>query len=299
MLFHYKDSRGIITRRELSNFKDDGTYVRGFDLTTGGVKTFRKNRILSTFTDPDETDYLKIPVASAENTKRTRAQTSHPDYTFEICFTGFSKEQRPVLESRARDANLKVCKSVTVNLDFLCIGENAGPKKMAQAEDQGVTLMTADEFDALVNDGVLPEAYQPRDLFVLKAAKKNAKAVIDPAAYFADWVFKPKSVLWSAANVVKNNNQQYTLDPDAQDVREGDVFYFADENEGVQVIFAGDGFEVMHFKRKPEWWAQGYLITHDQLIDWLKLGQCPPKHCQISKNQSKSNIAQHQLYTTW
>ena len=70
----------------------------------------------------------------------------------EICFTGFSPLRRTELEIVAIKNNLKVVKSVTVSLDYLCVGGNAGPSKVEKAKKQKVTLITDLEFiDSMEN----------------------------------------------------------------------------------------------------------------------------------------------------
>lgn len=302
MLFHYQDSTGAITRRDVQNPKDDGIYIHGYDLTTKSHKTFRKDRILSEFTDNTDPQFLAI---SSSAGKINRITAAHADFLFEICFTGFPEAERKELSALAEKAKLKVCKSVTVNLHFLCAGATAGPKKMMQAEDKGTLIITKDEFLELVEHGVMPEGFQPRDKFILQDKKGNAHALIDPVAFFSDWKFKPKELLWGAASITPTSRlgsdwagrKLYAIDPELMGVQEGDVFYFGSEDEGIQVVFVGDGIEVMHFNKTPSWSATGYLVTQNQLIDWLKSGNSPPQHCQINKNQSKNKIAQFYEYT--
>ncbi len=71
--------------------------------------------------------------------------TPKPHVT-EICFTGFRKEEKEELEQKARSIGFNIAKSVTKKLDFLCIGETAGPSKLKKAKDQGVQIITPDEF---------------------------------------------------------------------------------------------------------------------------------------------------------
>ncbi len=302
LYFHYRDSKGLLSRRQLRNPSDDGFYLRGYDLESKGVKTFRKDRIICFF-DQACDEYLTVE-SVADHKPIYRAHAAHADYTFEICFTGFSDKEKKSLTQQATQANMKVVQSVTVRLNFLCIGPNAGYKKMLKAEEQGVILITTDEFFALVNDGVMPESYVPKDAHMVEEGHGGAKPVIDPAVFFADWIYPPKAVLWSAFGIIKterksrNGQYVYTYEPENALIQEGDVFYFdANQDAGLQVIYVGDGLEIMHFSRKAKWRALGYGITHAQLVDWLKLGQVPPDYCQIHRHQSKSQIAQFYEYS--
>lgn len=75
----------------------------------------------------------------------------------QICFTGFSPSEKSELSNIAEKANLEVVKSVTKNLSFLCIGDNAGPSKLQKARAQKVIIMRRAQFENLINTGELPE----------------------------------------------------------------------------------------------------------------------------------------------
>lgn len=74
----------------------------------------------------------------------------------EICFTGFSPTEKSLLTKFAEENNFHIAKSITVNLNFLCCGENAGPSKIKKAEEQNVILLNADEFRNLIETGEIP-----------------------------------------------------------------------------------------------------------------------------------------------
>ncbi|PAM95727.1 hypothetical protein B4N84_06415 [Flavobacterium sp. IR1] len=74
----------------------------------------------------------------------------------EICFTGFSPTEKITLIKIAEENNFHIAKSITVNLNFLCCGENAGPSKIKKAEEQKVVLLDVDEFRNLIETGEIP-----------------------------------------------------------------------------------------------------------------------------------------------
>jgi BRCT domain type II-containing protein len=74
----------------------------------------------------------------------------------EICFTGFSPTEKNTLTKIATINNFHIAKSITVNLNFLCCGENAGPSKMKKAEEQNVILLNSEEFYNLIETGEIP-----------------------------------------------------------------------------------------------------------------------------------------------
>jgi NAD-dependent DNA ligase len=70
-----------------------------------------------------------------------------------VCFTGFSATDKAYLTSLAESANLEVVGSVTKSLAFLCVGENAGPAKLAKAQEQGNHILSKEQFMHLLETG--------------------------------------------------------------------------------------------------------------------------------------------------
>jgi NAD-dependent DNA ligase len=64
----------------------------------------------------------------------------------EVCFTGFTDDQKAVLTESAIQAGFIVKDSVTKNLRVLVAGSNAGPSKLAKAEAQDCIITDATEF---------------------------------------------------------------------------------------------------------------------------------------------------------
>ena len=78
------------------------------------------------------------------------------DNRLQICFTGFEASRKEELSEIAESHNFKVVSSVTKNLDFLCGGDNAGPKKIEKAESQGVQFLNESQFLNLIETGEVP-----------------------------------------------------------------------------------------------------------------------------------------------
>lgn len=72
------------------------------------------------------------------------------DSRLQVCFTGFGTTKKQELIDLANINQFKVVSSVTKKLDFLCGGENAGPKKIEKAESQGVQFVSDVEFVNLI-----------------------------------------------------------------------------------------------------------------------------------------------------
>lgn len=71
----------------------------------------------------------------------------------QICFTGFSATEKAKLAALAYEAKLEVVGSVTKNLAFLCVDENAGPAKVSKAQEQGVHVLDQTQFMHLLETG--------------------------------------------------------------------------------------------------------------------------------------------------
>jgi NAD-dependent DNA ligase len=64
----------------------------------------------------------------------------------EVCFTGFTDDQKAVLTESAIQAGFTVKDSVTKSLRVLVAGSNAGPSKLATAEAQNCIITDATGF---------------------------------------------------------------------------------------------------------------------------------------------------------
>ncbi|MCG9713326.1 hypothetical protein L1D29_10940 [Shewanella insulae] len=77
---------------------------------------------------------------------------------FEICFTGFKAIERDDLETLSESLGLLIKKNITKNLHILCIGDNAGPSKIAKANDAGAIIIDKPQFIHFIETGELPES---------------------------------------------------------------------------------------------------------------------------------------------
>ena len=71
----------------------------------------------------------------------------------EVCFTGFSDTEKAELISIAREANIQVRGSVTMNLDMLVCGNNAGPSKIKSAQGKGISRTNRIGFEKFIETG--------------------------------------------------------------------------------------------------------------------------------------------------
>lgn len=160
LLFTYQDSRGIITKRNLIRWHEDDRYIYGVGADGIGARTFSKTRILETFNS--QADWESCAHPEPQNSPEREAAYQRvrrgPDNRLQIAFTGFAAARRAELESVAGEAGLRVCKGVTAGLSFLCAGPNAGPSKVAKSREQGVVILSDDEFFNLIENGEIPVA---------------------------------------------------------------------------------------------------------------------------------------------
>ncbi|MBT2339448.1 BRCT domain-containing protein [Pseudomonas fluorescens] len=76
----------------------------------------------------------------------------------EILFTGFKSDDRMSLEELAAMNGLKVVKTPTKNLAFLCAGYNAGWTKVKSAVEKGAFILSQEQLIAMFNTGEISEA---------------------------------------------------------------------------------------------------------------------------------------------
>lgn len=148
LVFVYEDDQGNLSTREVSNWNASARYIKGFCLSREALRTFRRDRIAEFLDGEHLLDTGATPTATPGPRK---------DRPLEILFTGFGAESREELEEEADLEGLKVRKSLTKNLDFLCAGPNAGPRKLAEARERGATVLSEEEFLAFLNTGALPD----------------------------------------------------------------------------------------------------------------------------------------------
>lgn len=64
----------------------------------------------------------------------------------EVCFTGFGTSRKAELQKFAEERGFKCVTRVTKNLSFLCTGGDPGLTKLREAKDQGVPIISEEEY---------------------------------------------------------------------------------------------------------------------------------------------------------
>ncbi len=150
--FVYCNAVGELSRRELTKWAEVGHYIKGFSAGSAALRTFRKDRI-SEYLD-GAADRLDIPYSSPPPRP---VKDQAPDLRPQILFTGFGSVLRADLEAQSIAAGLRVCKTVTQNLCYLCTGPNAGPVKVEKSRAQRVYIVNEVQLRLLLETGELPD----------------------------------------------------------------------------------------------------------------------------------------------
>lgn len=294
--FEYCNSQGEIKDVHLIGWRESGRYLLGRCLEDGKFKTYRIDRIRKYFADVST--LLVNPVQLAP--PKLRVSDTNTSDSLQVCFTGFTGDQKIALQEQALANGLTVVQSVTKNLKFLVCGSNAGPKKIKQARDRSIYILSAVQFELLLETGELPD-----DQIVLAGNRSFAERIENPSNVFNGWRYKVQEWHWSAFSVCV---RQFVDSVSAEvihswsrisgvfDFHEGDVFYDVNNQDNfLQVAYnSEDGILEIHevFGRKP---AQGYQVTEEQFAFWLETGIRPKTVLSIYRGNSHSGLLMWRL----
>lgn len=176
----YLNNKGVLSAKRVAVYHtaEDRNLVYGHQVTVAAdveptnseYPTFvslRTDRVIDVFDTPEEA-VAAFEQAEARYADRIQQIKSAPDYhgpklpqdySFKVCFTGFSKADKAGLTELAESSGMKVVTGVSASLDFLCCGDNAGWSKMKKANELGVPLVRDVQIRLLVETGELPESY--------------------------------------------------------------------------------------------------------------------------------------------
>lgn len=155
-VFTYCNAKGHLGAYEIANVSESAGYYQGFLTDGGGIRTFRKDRVIEYHDSLDlaeaaiPADYVP-PVTKKSISRATPKKTS-------VCFTGFKKDIKSELTLLAQTSNLTVVDNVSSKLAFLCCGFNAGPVKLHKARMAGTLILSEMQFRSMLDTGEIPEA---------------------------------------------------------------------------------------------------------------------------------------------
>ncbi|MFM5110665.1 hypothetical protein MF133_18515 [Aeromonas caviae] len=176
----YLNNKGVLSAKRVAVYhtNPERNLVYGHQVTvaadaepsTSEYPTFvslRADRVIDVFDTPEEalTAFEQAEARYADRIQQIKSAPDYhgpklpQDYSFKVCFTGFSKADKAGLTELAESAGMKVVTGVSASLDFLCCGDNAGWSKMKKANELGVPLVRDEQIRLLVETGELPETY--------------------------------------------------------------------------------------------------------------------------------------------
>lgn len=136
LYFSYRDSKGQVSERQLTRWKENSVHIQGHSEGDTFYRTFRKDRVIEYFSGSEHLKFdnaLPAPVLIA---------IAPADVRGEILFTGFLAAHRLELEALAEKNGLRVVKTPTKALTFLCTGKTAGWTKVQAASEKGAFILT-------------------------------------------------------------------------------------------------------------------------------------------------------------
>lgn len=163
--FVYVNAQGIVSKYHLVNTSTSGDYLQGISIESGnGFRTFRKDRVLLMFESLGdlESHIINDELISdgkdliSKQKSFSQQQIKERHNKLEICFTGFVKSEKESLIDMAITAGMQVRDGVAKNLNFLCCGSNAGPKKIESSREKGVLIIMASQFTHMLETGEIP-----------------------------------------------------------------------------------------------------------------------------------------------
>lgn len=164
--FTYKNAKGEIADRTVENIQATSNYFAGFCLRSAEHRTFRYDGIVGDvrtgsgfFSGLMTVDAWRkaMGFTCAIIPKRSHG-ASKAQLKIEVCFTGFGEKRGNALKAIAKKNNMLVRSKVTMALNYLVCGWNAGPKKREMAQQvEGCIAINEVEFLEMVETGLLPK----------------------------------------------------------------------------------------------------------------------------------------------
>lgn len=151
--FSYKDSKGNVTERLLTHWKETSVYIQGRSESDDFYRTFRKDRVIEYLLGAEHLVFDRAPPPPPPFSKKLPT-----DIRGQILFTGFKSEARAALEDLAATNGLRVVKTPTKDLAFLCAGYNAGWTKVKAAVEKGAFILSEAQLLAMFETGEIFEA---------------------------------------------------------------------------------------------------------------------------------------------
>lgn len=155
---HVTSVQQMVNAKLIVNSKGELTHVQG----CSSPRTLRVDHILEIHESLREAESFfkeakaKLEKSSFEFDAQKSNRLSSPN-TMDVCFTGFAKDDKVELMSKAELKEMMVRQSIARHLDLLCYDYNVGPKKLEKTLAQGVMILKRHQFENLLKTGEVPE----------------------------------------------------------------------------------------------------------------------------------------------
>lgn len=148
--FRYTNAQGKASTHRLNDeWEESGKYLTGYSLTEKGPRTFLIYRV---------TEYLNGSEGLLHDPFQAAPEKVTKQAAPEILFSAFPTAQRRALEAYAANVGMKVVKTMTEGLTYLCVGSiKENNKKPGEARRRGVFILSEAGLKALVETGELPD----------------------------------------------------------------------------------------------------------------------------------------------
>lgn len=163
VFFAYIDAKENIDIYTIGKPRYSTEHVSGYCETASGFRSFRRDRLIKYFDklgDAEEYKSQVLPSAlkSSDKSRDTSSSTKKKlaGGSLDICFTGFSAEDKLSLQKLAMENGMVVRTRVTANLAILCCGHSAGPRKIEEAKGKGVVIADKLQFINFLKTGEVP-----------------------------------------------------------------------------------------------------------------------------------------------
>ena len=162
----YQNAKGeakvqhLIEVQNKNSNTDQYHYLMGWSVSSDTVKTLRSDRVHQEFKTIEEAE---LALSTMDILPLNNVDNYNPNYhisaldNFDICFTGFKKSESDELKKLAHENDMNICKSVTLHLNMLCCGYNAGPVKVRKAMNKGIFIVSRQQFEHFVETGEIPD----------------------------------------------------------------------------------------------------------------------------------------------
>lgn len=166
-MFNYINAKNEESERDVFDISARSNYFTGYCVTSDAQKTFRFDGIIGDVCVSNSNEWRTISVEEWRKSlglydpiiPKLPPGSARPKRhdQIEICFTGFGKARGDELKQLAEEAGMLVRSKVTLELDYLCGGWNAGPAKIAAAlKIDGCQYLEEVDFVEMIETGALP-----------------------------------------------------------------------------------------------------------------------------------------------